>query len=242
MGMDAASGKKEDMTMAAARTEAAAMRCAIFDMDGTLVDSMGFWDELAGEYLRERGVDPVPQEILERIKPMTMAETAAVFRRELGLQGTVESIAADMSALMDGHYHRDVPLKPGVEDYIRALHRRGVKMCVASATPEHLMRICLERLGVLELFQFVLSCDAVRAGKDRPDVYDEAARRMGAPGPQAVTVYEDAVYAGRTAKAAGYRLAALYDGSGAAHWEELKAMADVWAMDFRELMEKEGLS
>ena len=201
-------------------------RYAIFDMDGTLVDSMGYWDSLAEEYLHSQGVKVVPPEILRRIVPMTMAESADLFRQELGLTGSRESIAADMNGLMDVHYHTDVPLKQGAEAYLQALHRRGVKMCVASATAEPLMEACLERLGVRELFQFVLSCDSVNAGKDRPDVFHEAARRMGAPSPGQVAVYEDAVHGGRTAKAAGYYLVAVYDDSGKAHWEELKAMAD----------------
>ncbi len=199
---------------------------AIFDMDGTLVDSMAYWDRLAEEYLHSRGVKDVPPEILRRIVPMTMAESADLFRQELGLTGSRESIAADMNGLMDGHYRTDVPLKPGVEGYLRALHRKGVKMCVASSTAEYLMEICLTRLGVRDLFQFVLSCDSVNAGKDRPDVYNEAARRLGAAGPEEAAVYEDAYHAGRTAKAAGYHLVAVYDPSGKAHWEELKALAD----------------
>ncbi len=201
-------------------------RYAIFDMDGTLVDSMGYWDRLCEEYLHSKGVAQVPRTILEQIVPMTMGESAELFRRTFNIPGTVESIEADMNAMMDEHYRADVPLKPGVEGYLRALHDRGVVMCVASATPEHLMRICLARLGVLDLFQFVLSCDSVGSGKDRPDVYNEAARRMGAARREDVAVYEDAVYAARTAKAAGYYLVGVYDPSSGDGWEEIKDLAD----------------
>lgn len=88
---------------------------AIFDMDGTLVDSMGYWKRLAGEYLETHGVLNPPKDILEKIKPMTMTESAALFIREFGLQGTPEQVADDMNAMMDEHYRSDIPLKAGVK-------------------------------------------------------------------------------------------------------------------------------
>ena len=95
---------------------------AIFDMDGTLIDSMGFWKNLATEYLTARGVTEIPAKILERIKPMTMSESDTLFQREFGLAGDVE---AEMNAMMDAHYRNDIPLKPGVREYLENLHRQG---------------------------------------------------------------------------------------------------------------------
>ena len=153
---------------------------AIFDMDGTLIDSMGFWKNLASEYLTTKGIGEIPGEILERIKPMTMFESAALFKQAFGLTGDVE---AEMNAMMDEHYRKDIPLKPGVREYLENLHRQGVRMCVASATAEHLMESCLSRLGVRNYFNFLLSCETVGAGKRSPLVYRESARRLdAAPG------------------------------------------------------------
>ena len=84
---------------------------AIFDMDGTLVDSMGFWKNLAAEYLHSKGVQEIPANTLDRIKPMTMSESAALFQTEFGLTSDVE---AEMNAMMDANYRSDIPLKPGV--------------------------------------------------------------------------------------------------------------------------------
>ena len=84
---------------------------AIFDMDGTLVDSMVYWKNLAKEYLASKGITHIPDVILEKIKPMTMTESATLFIEEFGLNGTAESIADEMNALMDAHYYRDIPLK-----------------------------------------------------------------------------------------------------------------------------------
>ena len=217
-------------------------------MDGTLVDSMGYWKRLAGEYLETHGVLNPPKDILEKIKPMTMTESAALFIHEFGLQGTPEQVADDMNAMMDEHYRSDIPLKAGVKEYLTRLRDRGVRMCVASATAEPLMEACLSRLGVREDFEFLLSCETVGAGKRQPDVYLESIRRMGAE-PSETAVYEDALYAAQTAKEVGFYVVGVYDGSVTyCHepddqeerdrmwndcWEQLKQLTDESILDWK---------
>lgn len=206
-------------------------RYAIFDMDGTLVDSMAFWQQLAIEFLECQGISPAPPAILEQIKPMTQTQSAALFIRTFGLEGTPESVAVQINAMMEKHYRRDVSLKPGVGAYLQRLWRQGVRMCVASATAEPLMEVCLIRLGVRDRFQFLLSCESVGAGKDSPAVYHEAARRLAAA-PAEIAVYEDALYAARTAKEAGFYVVGVYDESAASSWDELKLLADEAIVSF----------
>ena len=203
---------------------------AIFDMDGTLIDSMGFWKNLAAEYLTAKGIAEIPGEILERIRPMTMSESAALFRREFGLTGDVE---AQMNEMMEDHYRNDIPLKPGVWEYLENLHRQGVRMCVASATAEHLMESCLTRLGVREHFEFLLSCETVGAGKRSPLVYHEAARRLGAA-PREIAVYEDALYAVQTAKAAWFHVVGVYDDSASGSWKAIEQESDEVILNWEE--------
>ena len=194
---------------------------AIFDMDGTLIDSMIFWKNLAWEYLSSKGITDIPEDLLERIKPMTMSESAALFRRMFGLSGDVEE---EMNTMMDGHYRKDIALKPGVGAYLQRLHGRGVHMCVASATVEHLMEACLTRLGVGDYFEFLLSCETVGAGKQSPLVYLEAAKRLGAE-PSEIVVYEDALYGLQTAKKAGFYAVGVFD-EGSDHWQDIRLLAD----------------
>ena len=207
-------------------------RFAIFDMDGTLVDSMIYWKHLATEFLESKGIQTISPDILERIKPMTMTESAALFIQEYSLSGTSESVAAEMNAMMDEHYRKDIPLKTGVQAYLEALHSRGVTMCVASATAEELMGACLTRLGVAHYFSFLLSCETVGAGKNRPDVYWESAKRLGAE-PAEIAVYEDALYATETAKSAGFYTVAVRDDSNQLQWESLTALADEVIFDWQ---------
>ena len=193
---------------------------AIFDMDGTLIDSMGFWEHLATDYLHSKGIQRIPEEILEQIEPMTMSESASLFHAEFGLTGDIES---EMNAMMDDHYRKDIPLKPGVREYLQKLYTRGIRMCVASATAEHLMESCLTRLGVRDYFEFLLSCETVGAGKQSSLVYQEAARRLGAC-PSEIAVYEDALYALQTAKKAGFHVVGVYD--RAENWQKIGQEAD----------------
>ena len=205
---------------------------AIFDMDGTLIDSMGFWKHLASEYLISKGVRQIPEEILERIKPMTMSESAALFQLEFGLSGNPE---AEMNAMMNDHYCNDIPLKPGVRRYLQRLRSRGVRMCVASATAEPLMEACLKRLKVRDYFEFLLSCETVGAGKCSPLVYHESSRRFGAL-PAEIAVYEDALYAVQTAKEAGYFVVGVFDESAADNWYTIEKAADELILTWEELV------
>lgn len=197
---------------------------AIFDMDGTLVDSMPYWKNLSPEYLSSKGISDIPKDILEKITPMTVKESSHFFVEQFGLDATPETVADEIHAMMGIHYIEDIPIREGVEEYLEKLKARGVKMCVASATVEPLMDACLERLGVRHYFEFTLSCDTVGAGKNSPLVYLTAAERLGAK-PEETAVYEDSCFAAATAKNAGFYLCGVYDPVSDAHWDELKALS-----------------
>lgn len=197
---------------------------AIFDMDGTLVDSMPYWKNLSPEYLHSKGISDIPKDILEKITPMTVKESSRFFVEQFHLDATPETVADEIHAMMGIHYIEDIPIREGVEEYLEKLKARGVKMCVASATVERLMDACLERLGVRHYFEFTLSCDTVGAGKNKPLVYLTAAERLGAK-PEETAVYEDSCFAAATAKNAGFYLCGVYDPVSDAHWEELKALS-----------------
>lgn len=200
---------------------------AIFDMDGTLVDSMGFWNRLADEYLAKFGLPPLSAKLKEESIALTMVESGRLFIREFGLPGTPEQIAGEINALMEEHYRTDVPLKPGAADFLARLRDAGVKMCIASSTHPALIDICLRRLGVRDCFEFLLSCEEVGEGKNKPTVYLEAARRMGGS-PENTVIFEDILVAAQTAKKAGFSLGVIYDVNSDAEQPQLKALADCY--------------
>ena len=200
---------------------------AIFDMDGTLVDSMGFWNRLADEYLARFGLPPLSPALKEESIALTMVESGRLFIREFGLPRTPEQVAEDINALMERHYRADVPLKPGAAEFLARLKAAGVKMCIASSTHPALIDICLRRLGVRDYFEFLLSCEEVGEGKTRPTVYLEATRRLGGT-PENTVIFEDILVAAQTARQAGFSLGVIYDVNSDAEREQLKALADCW--------------
>ncbi len=206
----------------------------IFDMDGTLVDSMGYWTRLAEEYLHSKGISSISEDVQEKVKVMTVPESAALFEKEYGFSCSVETLCKEMNDIMEAHYQQDIPLKPGVSDFLKKLHEQGVQMCVASSTAAPLMEACLRRLDVLDYFQFLLSCEEVGAGKTQPDVYHQACEKLGACHAE-TAVYEDALYAAKTAKEAGYYVVGVYEDSDKAHWNELVQLADETILTYTSL-------
>lgn len=202
---------------------------AIFDMDGTLADSVEFWKDVGREYLLQRGLTEDLQEVLGNTRGMRMSESAAFFIEKFSLADTQAEVEAAMNAIMDGHYRNDISLKPGVREYLQKLAAQGVRMCVASTSDEKLIALCLSRLQVAEYFEFILSCETVGAGKKRPDVFLEAARRLGAA-PSEIAVYEDMYDALETAACAGFYTIGVYEEAMKNDWERIQKLADevVW--------------
>lgn len=197
----------------------------IFDMDGTLIDSMRIWRNLGREYLHSKGVTEDIELTIEDIAPLSMSESAALFVERFHLSGNVESVAAEMNHIMGDHYLNDIPLKAGVKQLLDELRSFGVRMCVASATAEQLMTACLERLGIFDMFEFILSCETLHTNKREPLIYLEAAKRFHAE-PNEIAVYEDALYAAETAKKAGFHVIAVYDNEADKHWTKICDLAD----------------
>ena len=209
-------------------------RFCIFDMDGTLVDSMPIWKSLSRDYLQARGRHPT-QAQLDAMGPMTMLQGAAFLMDTFGVEGPPDRIIQEMHAVMEAHYRADIPLKPGVGAYLERLREEGAKLCVATATAEPLARACLERLEVAGYFDFILSCETVGAGKTKPDVYLEAARRLGAS-PADTAVFEDALYAAQTAREAGFYVVGIPEAAYQDDWPALEELADETILDWRKAL------
>ena len=178
----------------------------MFDMDGTLVDSMGYWDEVCGEYLRQIGL--YTEEIFDKLKPMTLPQTAAYLDSEFGISVSQEDI-----------------IKPGIHAYLDALQKKGVRMCVVSSSPDALVKACLEQHDLLRYFEFLISAEEVGKGKTEPDIYYEAAKRLGAS-PETTMVFEDAMIAGLTAKRAGFLTTAIFDDNSVEQWDDFRVQTD----------------
>ncbi len=201
---------------------------AIFDVDGTLLDSMSVWDTIGSDYLRSIGC--APREGLDQaLRAMSLRQAAEHFRREYGVARSVEEIEDGVNAMLGRFYRERATLKPGAGGFVRALRGRGARLCIATATDQALVEAALSRCGILDCFEHVLTCASVGHGKDEPHIYREALKRIGGER-RSTVVFEDALHAARTAKADGFAVAAVYDGHERQQ-EELRALADVYLID-----------
>ena len=202
----------------------------IMDMDGTLIDSMPYWNTLSPDYLVSRGITKSTEGLIERLRTMTMPEACVYLKKEYELPESPEELLTALNGVMRRHYEEDIPLKKGVREHLEELTWQGAKLCVVTATAIPLVRLCLERLDVVQYFDFLMSCEEVGCGKDRPDAFLEAARRLGAS-PQEIYVYEDSLTALKTAADAGFRTVAVYD-PYAGGWDQCAALSDETITDW----------
>ena len=210
---------------------------AIFDMDGTLVDSMGYWNRLADEYLARFGLPGLSPALKEESIALTMLESAQLFIREFGLPGTPEQIAGEINALMEEHYRTDVPLKPGAADFLRQCREEGIPMALFTACRPALCRAALERFGLADYFTAVVYAEEIGLEKRDPACFVELGRRLGADLADC-TLFDDSPDNCATAARAGMTAVGVYDGYYAARQEELKTVCARYIRSFEELLWK----
>ncbi|MDD4368280.1 MAG: HAD family phosphatase [Oscillospiraceae bacterium] len=208
---------------------------ALFDMDGTLIDSMRFWRGLSSEYLQTRGIS-APADLIALTLKMRMPQVAAFIKAHYHFAESEAVILQSFFDLMRRHYATDVTVKPGVKAYLQKLQAQHCRLAVVTATPRDLATACLERLGLIADFSFLLSTFDIGVSKDHPDVYEIAARRLGAAQNQEAVVFEDAPHALTTAAAAGFYTVLVQDAVYPPPSAELLALADEYHQSLTELL------
>lgn len=208
---------------------------AIFDLDGTLMDSMPAWKNLGKDYLIKKGIKP-PNNLNEIISSMSMIESSNYFKKEFKIRDCQKQIISDINQLIENKYKYELPLKPYVKEYISYLQKNDITMCVATATPVQFAEMALKRLEVLNYFSFIICCDQIGAGKSKPDIYYLALEKMSASIKNTV-VYEDADYAIRTAKNEGFYTVGVYDKCTYIPKQEMQLLCDIYIDSFQCLLE-----
>lgn len=203
----------------------------IFDFDGTLVDSMPFWAQKMLAILDEEGVT-YPDNIISIFTPLGDAGTAKYMREKLGVTLSEEEIFRRMDENAVPKYRDEIPFKEGVYDYLKFLKAEGVSLNVLTASPHHMLDVCLQRLGVFDWFDHLFSCDDFGTTKADPAIYHMALERIGATIEDAV-FFDDNIGAVKTAKAAGLYTVGVADDSGADFREALIETADAFIPTFK---------
>lgn len=200
---------------------------AIFDMDGTLVDSMGYWLNVVSEYVEEKkhNINVENEKIFkDDVVTMTDVELAKYLKNVFGYNISEKELVEGFESIMERHYKFDIKLKNNVLSYLEKLKLSNVKMCVASSSPEYLIEMCLTNLNIRKYFDFILSCQTIGIGKNEPLIYNTA-KNIFKVNEKDIAVYEDSIVALNTAKNAGFYTVGVYDKYSKSKWEEIKIIA-----------------
>ncbi|MBR1390802.1 MAG: HAD family phosphatase [Lachnospiraceae bacterium] len=207
---------------------------AIFDLDGTLLDSMGVWRRIDEEFLGKRGFE-VPEDYLVAITSKHF-ESAAVYTKErFQLPETVQEIIAEWFSMAEKMYATQVGLKPGVRRYLQTLKKQGIRMAVATSSDQRLYAPCLKHWGIYDFFEVFTHTEDVARGKGYPDVYQEAARRLSLM-PAECVVYEDILKGVQGAKMDKFYVVGVEDVHSAYEKADIMQTADRYITAWSELL------
>jgi len=207
---------------------------AIFDIDGVLLDSMGIWKELGARYLHSKGV--VPEAGLAEILFSMSMEQGASYLRTHYLPSLSESeIGKGIGDMLRDFYFHEVKAKAGAESLLAALKAGCIRICAATSSPREHVERALERNGLLPYMERIFTSAEIGSSKHSPEIYDAASQFMGLERGE-VCVFEDSLYALKTAADAGYRTVGVFDENGESDQEGVRATADIYIRSIEELL------
>lgn len=228
--------KKERNDGQKVRQELLQKDAVIFDLDGTLVDSMWMWKAIDIEYLGRHGHE-YPPFLQKDIEGMSFSETAVYFKRKFGIPDSVEEIKQTWIEMSIEKYRTEVPLKDGAKWFLEYLNESGIRAGIATSNGREMVDAVLHSLGISEYFQVIATACEVAAGKPAPDIYLHVARRLRAE-PGKCMVFEDVPAGIAAGKAAGMTVCAVEDEYSAHMREEKMALADYYIEGYGQLRQE----
>ncbi len=211
------------------------MKVAVFDLDGTLLDSTGFWNSLARTYLESQGLSP-REDLQKTMENLTVKEGLAYMKTDYGLDKSLEQMRSEIDEILFSYYKKDAELKPYAKDLIKFLKSKNIRLAIASVTDEELIAIALKRLGVYEDFEFIETFGRLGLNKDDEEFFHLLSERL-ASNPNNIFIFEDSLYSMKTAKKAGFKIVAVEDHYARKDLKEILEICDIYIKDFSSLME-----
>lgn len=210
-------------------------QCAIFDLDGTLINSTGVWNKVDEDFFNRRNVI-MPPEFPQVIKTHTLMSGAVYIKDRLSLPESPEDIVKEWHDAAVYAYHNDVRIKPYVKELLELLKNSyGYKIGLATSNTHELYDQCLINNGIYDYFDSFTQSDEVERLKGFPDIYEKSAERMGVPKEECI-VFEDVYQAVKGARMGNFFTVAVEDSASADDSEEIIKIADVYIKSFRELV------
>ena len=204
----------------------------IFDIDGVLLDSLGIWDDLGARYLMSIGVQP-EEGLNEILFSMSMEQGSSYLNEHYHLNKTDAEVHAGITQMIEDFYFYEVLPKPGAKELMEFFKEKGVRMTAATSSPRIHVEKALERNGMLKFIDKLFTNTEVGASKHEPDIYIQAADFLGTK-PDETLVFEDSLYALKTAKNAGFVTVGVYDIKGESDQEGVKNTGDHYVKELDE--------
>lgn len=209
-------------------------KAALFDLDGTLVDSMWMWKEIDIEFLGRFGYE-CPEDMEREIEGMSFSETAAYFKNRFGLPLSLEEIKDCWIRMSIDKYRYEVPLKPGALEFLKFCRESGIHTGIATSNGRDMVDAVIESLKIGEYLDEVVTACEVAKGKPEPDIYLEVAGRLGAA-PEECLVFEDIPAGIMAGKRAGMTVIAVEDEFSGKLEAEKRQLSDGYIRDYFELL------
>lgn len=209
------------------------MKAAIFDMDGTLVDSMSEWRKLNIVFVKNLGFTPTPEQEDDLIA-LSGLRAVDYFNETFGIETTFDELCALSAAEMERIYGEGLPLKPGVLGYLQRLRERGVKCVVATATPARQALVALNRVHLIRHFDYIFSTEILGGHKGEAEFYDKLCAFIGER-PEDCVMFEDGLYAMQGARAAGLGVIGITDDTNRRYRDEILLACDKLIDSYDEL-------
>ena len=210
-------------------------KAVIFDLDGTLVDSMWIWREIDIRFLGKYGLE-VPQGLNDKLEGYSFHETAVYFKEHFPLPLTIEEIMGTWNRMASEIYINEIRLKEGVKEFIELLKKRNMKLGIATSNSRKLAKDFLRSNGILDAFDYICTSDEVPRSKPEPDVYLHAAKMIDTR-PKDALVFEDIPYGILAGKRAGMEVCAVKDPYSQGSVKEKKEIADYYINTYYDILD-----